>query len=181
MKKQAKNKTQKYVLPIAIILIVLILVILSLFLIKTPAEKTEYVNLSENTATRIIDGDTFELASGDIVRLICIDTPEEGKEGYEEATDFLFSLVYHKEVRLEKDIDDKDKYGRLLRYVYVRNENISDHPKNPTNSQESFFDVNDSENPELEIFVNKEIVKKGYGTLFLYGNNTEKCGEIENE
>jgi len=156
MKKQAK-----LICIFLIILSILIILITSaLLLIKNFNPDAKQLTISPNTAVRIIDGDTFELANGDIVRLVCVDTPEKGKEGYEEATDFLFSLIYNKEVRLEKDVEDKDIYGRLLRYVYI-------------NATE--------DNEEKEIFVNKEIVKQGYGDLFLYGNNTAKCGEIGEE
>ncbi|MEK9151066.1 MAG: thermonuclease family protein [Patescibacteria group bacterium] len=74
---------------------------------------------------RVIDGDTIELSGGDTVRYIGIDAPESvdprraaqcfGKE----AAEFNKHLVAGKEVRLEKDISDRDKYGRLLRYVYL--------------------------------------------------------------
>lgn len=89
------------------------------------------------------------------LRLICVDTPEEGKEGFEDAKLFLESLIFNKEVRLESDIDDKDVYGRSLRYVYVS--------------------MNGN-----EVFVNKELVKYSLANIFRYGNNTKRCDEIEN-
>jgi micrococcal nuclease len=104
----------------------------------------------------IIDGDTFEIATGEQVRLICVDTPERGEAGYTNASNFLSKLILNKEVRLEKDVDDKDDYGRLLRYVYV----------------------NTSEQDEKEVFVNKELVSQGYANVFRYGNDTKKCDEI---
>jgi len=111
---------------------------------------------SDNTAVRIIDGDTFELGNGDIVRLICVDAPEIGKAGADESAQFLSSLILFEELRLVNDTDDKDTYGRLLRYVYV----------------------NLQEENGREIFVNKEIVHQGYASLFIYGNDTSKCREI---
>jgi len=101
----------------------------------------------------VTDGDTFEIATGEQVRLICVDAPERGEEGYKEAKNFLSNLILGEEVRLEQDTEDKDSYGRLLRYVYI---NIS----------------------EDELFINKEIVQGGYGSLFPYGNDTERCDEI---
>jgi micrococcal nuclease len=72
-----------------------------------------------------VDGDTVELADGTRVRYIGVDTPETvhpskpvqcfGKE----ASNFNKSLVEGHPVRLERDISDTDKYGRLLRYVYL--------------------------------------------------------------
>jgi len=67
----------------------------------------------------VIDGDTLILDNGKVVRLIGIDSPEKDEKFYYEAKDKLSSLVLHKTVRLEKDKENKDQYGRLLRYVYV--------------------------------------------------------------
>jgi len=82
---------------------------------------------NENTVlvTRVIDGDTIEIEGGARVRYIGIDTPEtvhpEKPVEYfgKEATQKNRELVQGKRVYLEKDIQDKDKYGRLLRYVWV--------------------------------------------------------------
>ena len=75
--------------------------------------------------TRVVDGDTVVIDTGDKVRYIGIDTPETvsptkpvqcfGKE----ASAFNTQLVGGKLVRLEKDISERDKYGRLLRFVYL--------------------------------------------------------------
>lgn len=72
--------------------------------------------------TRVIDGDTIELESGQKVRYIGIDTPEVSfiKECLgTEAKIRNKALVEQKMVRLEKDVSEIDRYGRLLRYVYV--------------------------------------------------------------
>ena len=78
----------------------------------------------------VIDGDTLELENGEKVRYIGIDTPEErrrvGKEWVydpepfsEEAVQENRTLVEGKKVRLEFDVQQRDKFGRLLAYVYV--------------------------------------------------------------
>lgn len=67
----------------------------------------------------VIDGDTVRLENGELVRLIGINAPEKGQRFYEEAKSRLEELVKGKEVLMEKDFRDRDKYGRLLRYVYV--------------------------------------------------------------
>ncbi|MCK4755481.1 thermonuclease family protein [candidate division WOR-3 bacterium] len=72
-----------------------------------------------NKVTEVIDGDTFRTGKGETVRLLGINTPEMGDPGADIAKDFLLLLILNKSVRLEKDITDKDDYGRLLRYVYV--------------------------------------------------------------
>lgn len=74
---------------------------------------------------RVIDGDTIELSDGRNLRYIGIDTPETvdpnrpvgcfGKE----ASGKNKELVLGKEVELEKDVSDTDRFGRLLRYVYI--------------------------------------------------------------
>jgi len=76
----------------------------------------------------VIDGDTIEVdIAGTIykVRYMGIDAPELNDKRPEfcalaqEATRCNRQLVEGEIVRLEKDISETDKYGRLLRYVYV--------------------------------------------------------------
>ena len=72
--------------------------------------------------TRIVDGDTIDvLLDGQEFRLryIGIDTPERGEACYDEAASYNGSLVAGKTVRLVKDISETDRFGRLLRYVWV--------------------------------------------------------------
>jgi len=73
--------------------------------------------------SRIIDGDTVVLASGEHVRYIGMNTPEMNplQPFAREATEANRLLVEGKTVRLEKDISETDRYGRLLRYVWVDN------------------------------------------------------------
>jgi endonuclease YncB( thermonuclease family) len=74
---------------------------------------------------KVIDGDTIILESGKKVRLLGINTPEFGQACYENATKFLEGLLLNKEVILEKDKEDTDSYGRLLRYVIADNKNVN--------------------------------------------------------
>ena len=71
------------------------------------------------TVARVIDGDTIIIEGGYHVRYIGIDAPESGEFYYLEAKQINEGLVAGKNVRLERDISDKDSYGRLLRYVYI--------------------------------------------------------------
>lgn len=77
---------------------------------------------------KVIDGDTIEIdLSGEVkkIRYIGVDTPETvdprrpvgcfGKQ----ASDENKRLVEGRSVWLEKDVSDTDKFGRLLRYVYI--------------------------------------------------------------
>lgn len=79
----------------------------------------------EAEVTYVYDGDTIEVRiSGQEyrVRYIGIDAPESTYEHDPygpEATAKNRELVAGKRVRLEKDVSEIDRYGRLLRYVYV--------------------------------------------------------------
>ena len=97
--------------------------------------------------TRVIDGDTLVVQGIGTVRLIGVDTPETvdprrpvqyfGKE----ASEFTRRMAQGKVVRLEFDVERKDRFGRTLAYVYL---------------------------PDAT-FLNAEIVRQGYGhayTLF---------------
>jgi len=71
---------------------------------------------------QVIDGDTITVEGGYRVRYIGIDAPEihPRLEAFGmEAWQANRRLVEGKEVRLEQDVSEKDKYGRLLRYVWV--------------------------------------------------------------
>jgi len=80
--------------------------------------------------TRVIDGDTMEVElNGKVykVRYIGINSPEYNQPYGDEATQANSSLVLGKTVILEKDVSETDKYGRLLRYVYVGNLFVNAH------------------------------------------------------
>ena len=86
---------------------------------------TDSANRETAIVARVVDGDTIELQDGRKVRYIGIDTPEtkhptkpSGCYG-QQASDFNQQLVVGQTVSLEKDVSDTDRYGRLLRYVYL--------------------------------------------------------------
>jgi endonuclease YncB( thermonuclease family) len=78
---------------------------------------------------RVIDGDTVELESGARVRLVQIDTPELGSEcfGQKSAAALRSLLPAGTKVRLVRDraLDNRDRYGRLLRYVFKGSRNLN--------------------------------------------------------
>ena len=87
-----------------------------------------------DTVARVVDGDTVELVGGEVVRLVQIDTPELGDgECYaRSARATLVRLVEGRSVRLEADPairaadeDRADRFGRLLRYVFVGEVNVN--------------------------------------------------------
>ncbi|MBA7471906.1 MAG: hypothetical protein GH158_04045 [Dehalococcoidia bacterium] len=109
--------------------------------------------------TRVIDGDTIEVdIAGTIykVRYIGIDTPELNDKRPEfcalaqEATRYNRQLVERGTVRLEKDVSETDRYGRLLRYVYVG-----------------------------DIFINAELVRQGLAWVKVYEPDTKYQDYLE--
>ncbi|MBL7141592.1 thermonuclease family protein [Patescibacteria group bacterium] len=68
---------------------------------------------------RVIDGDTIEINDGNVVRLLGIDAPEQGDCYYSEAKQALNKLVLGRNIELEKDIFGTDRFGRLLRYIFL--------------------------------------------------------------
>jgi endonuclease YncB( thermonuclease family) len=74
---------------------------------------------------RVLDGDTLELNTSEKVRLIGINAPEKGEPFYKEARGRMEQLVLEKKVYMEKDEEDRDRYGRLLRYVYIGDEMVN--------------------------------------------------------
>ncbi len=119
-------------------------------------------NYDDILVVRAVDGDTLKLENGERVRLIGIDTPEvyESTKLYRDSkksgqdikaiqalgkrsSGFTRDLVEGKRVRLEFDVEKRDKYQRLLAYVYLKD----------------------------GIFVNAEIVKQGYASLMTYPPN----------
>lgn len=90
---------------------------------------------------RVIDGDTIVIEGGERVRLLGIDTPEKGQKYSLEATRFLENKVLNKYVKLESDVEDKDKYDRLLRWIFVGDD-----------------------------FVNLDLVKEGHAKTLFYAD-----------
>jgi micrococcal nuclease len=85
--------------------------------------------------TEVIDGDTIKVKAGkntETVRFLLIDTPETkhpekpvqpfGPEAYA----FTRKLLEGKTVQLELDVSHRDKYGRLLAYVYVDGQSVQE-------------------------------------------------------
>lgn len=128
------------------------LVCLTLFLVSCTEQRGE---LKVAIVSRVIDGDTFVLDTGERVRLICIDTPEKGQVGFNEARLKLAEFVMSGgSVTLEKDVSDVDMFGRLLRYVYVDRNGTS-------------------------INVNGELVRLGLAKVSRYPPDEKYCGDFE--
>jgi len=98
----------------------------------------------------IIDGDTIVVEGGYHMRYIGVDAPEKDEPYYFEALTANQRLVKNKKIRLEEDVTGKDKYGRLLRYIYVNN-----------------------------TFVNAELVRQGYAQAKAYPPNIKYQAYLE--
>lgn len=102
----------------------------------------------------VVDGDTidvsFEQAGAERVRLIGIDAPESvspstpeqcfGAEASEALTDLLPPGT---RVRLERDLETRDRYGRLLAYVH-----------------------------HDDVLINARLIEHGYANAVFYAPNT---------
>jgi micrococcal nuclease len=82
---------------------------------------------SDGVVTRVVDGDTIHVSlagQDETVRYIGVDTPESVKPGTpvqcfaKAASAANERLVHGRRVRLAYDAERRDRYGRLLAYVY---------------------------------------------------------------
>ncbi len=93
---------------------------------SAPASATEPA--LDGTVVRVVDGDTIHVKIGarvEKVRYIGVNTPElhhpkRGEEpGGREALELNRQLTAGKRARLELDVQQRDRYRRLLAYVWV--------------------------------------------------------------
>lgn len=90
--------------------------------IKKKEQAAANFGLVAATVSRVVDGDTIELSDGSKVRLVGVNTPESTTktEKYgKEASDYTASKLEGKQVWLQKDVSESDRYGRLLRIVWL--------------------------------------------------------------
>jgi len=118
--------------PLARVSAVALFVVLCASVVALVADRRAEAD-EQATVVRVIDGDTVEvfLPHGlDKVRLIGVDTPELNRNKRKpveyfakEATEFTRRTVLGKPVRLagEAGQPDRDRYNRLLRYVFLEN------------------------------------------------------------
>lgn len=123
--------------------------------------------LEQAEVVRVVDGDTIKVRMPDVseerVRLIGMDTPEsvaaEEARNCEEgviAADYTKSLVVPGQtVWLSRDVSDTDRYGRLLRYVWL------ERPSDPT-----------SESEIADKMLNAVLVRDGYAQVKRYKPDT---------
>ena len=102
----------------------------------------------------VTDGDTIRVrmpdGTNEPVRLIGIDAPEDGSLLDHQATGYLEELVLGEEVRMVVDVSDRDRFDRLLRYIYVG-----------------------------DLFVNEEMVRVGLAIAKRYKPDTAMASVLE--
>ena len=110
--------------------------------------------------TRIVDGDTIHVSVAgrrEKVRYIGVDTPESRRPGTpvqcfaRAASAFNARLVAGRRVRLRTDVERRDRYGRLLAYVYREPDGL---------------------------FVNAELVRRGFATVLTIPPNVAHSAQF---
>ncbi|MBU7048538.1 MAG: thermonuclease family protein [Theionarchaea archaeon] len=116
---------------------------------------TEDVTSTEDTliCIAVIDGDTFNLETGEKVRLIGIDAPELSQPGGIESRQYLTQLILNKGITLKTGQEDRDKYNRLLRFVYIGNTCINEEMIKQGYAEARYL----SNDPLSEYYINLEI------------------------
>lgn len=107
-----------------IVLAAVAIVVANVVVSITPSSTTATVR--PTYVERVIDGDTFDLSSGERIRLFAINAPEAATEAYGYATRIaLRDLIQGKEVRLVRK--GLDKYGRTLACAYVKGVSVDNY------------------------------------------------------
>ena len=110
--------------------------------------------------TRVVDGDTIHVSVAgrrERVRYIGVDTPESRRPGTpvqcfaRAASAFNARLVGGRRVELRTDVEERDRYGRLLAYVHRRPDGL---------------------------FVNAELVRRGYATVLTVAPNVAHASAL---
>ena len=118
----------------------------------------------DGTVSRIVDGDTIIADLGgteERVRYIGIDTPESVKPnapvdcfGPEASKENERLLPSGSPIRLVVGAEPRDRYGRLLAYVYRKSDGRGD------------------------LFVNADLVRRGYAKTLVFPPNTSHAAEF---
>jgi micrococcal nuclease len=91
-------------------------------------DDSSYPNLISAKVTKVVDGDTIEVTfdgRSEKVRLLLVDTPETVHPNKPvqpfgpEASKFAKETLSDQLVGIEIDVSERDKYGRLLAYVWI--------------------------------------------------------------
>ena len=103
---------------VILIIIVAIAGLAMHYVFKAGFSLSRYTEFTSNV-TAVIDGDTLQLEDGSRVRLLGINAPEKGQPKYNEAKALLSSMTANQTIKVQSDVEKKDRYGRFLGYVFV--------------------------------------------------------------
>lgn len=104
-----------------LIFLVVLLVFINYTSIDGFLEKT-FLDYDLVEVERVVDGDTV-IINGTSVRLLGINSPEKGEKYYNEAKNFLESLVMNKSIGIKRE--GKDRYNRELAYLFYEDKNLN--------------------------------------------------------
>lgn len=125
-----KNKPARFTPPknpLVYGLIILFTLLVGFFSGNYYSDQQQSRQIKSATVTRIVDGDTVELDSGQLVRLNGIACPEKGEKFYQEAKDLLTTLALNQTVTLEYQPHySKDSYSRVLAFVFVNDTHLNE-------------------------------------------------------
>jgi len=119
----------KVILIVLLVIVVVNFVLIFNYLKPSLSGSLVFDNFNRNPVetgfvSKVIDGDTVVIKGGS-VRLLGMDTAEKGEDCFKEAKERLEELILDKEVILERDVNDKDQYKRLLRWIFIDDKNIN--------------------------------------------------------
>jgi micrococcal nuclease len=127
------------------------------------SDATLAVDATSPVVSSVIDGDTviveFSDGTEEIVRLLGVDTPETVDRnrpvqcfGAEASTYVATLLPPGTELRLERDVEARDHFGRLLAYIYRRSD---------------------------DLFINRELLRLGFADLSIYPPNDTYATDLQ--
>ena len=133
MKKSTKKKLISFLITLSLFIFFLVLDSTGIINIEDYLEKgnSYTTSISQDTyeVIRVVDGDTLVIdyeGNEEKVRLIGVDTPESvhpdktKNTSYGKlASEYTKEKLLGKSVSLEFDVEKRDKYGRLLAYLYL--------------------------------------------------------------
>ena len=142
---------------------------ISIFMLATLLMLESYANYTNNFEyekcmyVRAKDADTLVVSingENKIIRLVEIDAPESvhpiesmNKDIGKEASNYVKSILkYGKELYISKDMTDKDKYGRLLRVVWLEEP------------------INDSREELIKKSLNARLLINGYAKVVVFND-----------
>ena len=144
MGRRSKRRSSKSlsITGAAVVLVIVVVLVTVRFVADIGPEPQVMQGL---TVALVLDGDTVDLTNGERLRLLGIDTPERGEPFYDDARLLLIRLALGRPARVVTAGRERDKYGRLLGYLYI----------------------------DDTLLVNKALLDSGLAYLYLFGDTDD--------